>query len=246
VGADAQRRDDRAAHSGEDGWRVSTRRQRTEGPWISVSAAARALGVSPSTLRLWAAEGRIPHVRTAGGHRRFNPEALRQWMAEQPRRAGRTRRRALLEVRPAPHIADALRSRAQLAADLVEELVEGPAQAAYRRLPPSERRAVVETWVETLADAFERGTLRDALERAETYGQAHGLAGSSAEVTLGGSLALERAVEQALGREPAPIGREERREAMIAMSRLTARVGEAWARATAGRGGAPVRRGTAI
>jgi excisionase family DNA binding protein len=41
--------------------------RRNDGPWLSVSGAARALGVSPSTLRLWASEGRIPHVRTAGG-----------------------------------------------------------------------------------------------------------------------------------------------------------------------------------
>ena len=68
---------------------VAPRMRRQEGPWLSVSAAARALGVSPSTLRLWASEGRVPHVRTAGGHRRFDPEALRQWLARQPARPSR-------------------------------------------------------------------------------------------------------------------------------------------------------------
>ena len=38
---------------------------------LSVSAAARLLGVSSSSLRAWAAAGRVPHVRTPGGHRRF-------------------------------------------------------------------------------------------------------------------------------------------------------------------------------
>jgi excisionase family DNA binding protein len=216
---------------------VTPRRSRAEGPWISVSAAARALGVSPSTLRLWAAEGRIPHVRTAGGHRRFNPETLRQWMAEQPQRSGRGARRTPSDLPIAPDLARALRAIAEPASDLVEDLVDGPAQVAFRRLPPSERRAVVATWVDTLADAFERGSLKEGLERAETYGQAHGLAGSSAEVTLGGSLALERAVEQALATTRDDVGPEWRQEAMVAMSRLTARVAEAWARASAGRGG---------
>ena len=76
--------------------------------------------------------------------------------------------------------------------------MEGPAEAAYRRLPPTERRGVVRAWVDALADAFQTGSLADALERAETYGRGHGLAGSSAEVTLGGSLALERAIDRAL------------------------------------------------
>jgi excisionase family DNA binding protein len=214
---------------------MTTRRPRTEGPWISVAAASRALGVSPSTLRLWAAEGRIPHVRTAGGHRRFNPETLRQWMAEQPERGGRARRRSRGEIRRSPAIARALRASSDLAADLVEDLVDGPAQTAYRRLPAPDRRAVVATWLETLADAFDRGALRDALDRAETYGQAHGLAGSSAEVTLGGSLALERAAERALGRPEMGLSEDERTEAMVAMSRLTARVAEAWAQAGADR-----------
>jgi len=200
-----------------------------------VSAAARALGVSPSTLRLWAAEGRVPHVRTAGGHRRFSPEALRQWMAEQPQKTGRATRRSKGDLEISPEISAALRSAADATAELVEELVEGPAQAAYRRLPASERRAVVATWLETLAEAFEQGTLREALERALAYGQAHGLAGSSAEVTLGGSLALERAVEQALAAAPSPLPQEQREQAMVAMSRLTARVAEAWANSSAGR-----------
>ena len=82
--------------------------------------------------------------------------------------------------------------------DAVENLVEGPAETAYRRLPAAERRGVVRAWVDALADAFEAGSLADALDRAETYGRGHGLAGSSAEVTLGGSLALERAIDRAV------------------------------------------------
>ena len=39
--------------------------------WLSLSQAARLLGVHPTTLRHWADRGRIPFFRTAGGHRRF-------------------------------------------------------------------------------------------------------------------------------------------------------------------------------
>lgn len=219
--------------------RAAGRQKRSEGPWLSVSAAARALGVSPSTLRLWASEGRVPHVRTAGGHRRFDPEALRQWLARQPARPSRPTRQPSATIAVAPALAEALRARADLVSDAVEALVEGPAEAAYRRLPPVERRGVVRAWVDALADAFQIGSLAEALERAETYGRGHGLAGSSAEVTLGGSLALERAMDRALAAPPAPLTDDDRREVVAAMGQLTVRVATAWAAAVAGRGVRP-------
>jgi excisionase family DNA binding protein len=216
--------------------RVTTRPRRSEGPWLSVSAAARALGVSPSTLRLWASEGRVPHVRTAGGHRRFDPEALRQWLARRPARAIRPARPGTVEIAADPELAAALRARVDLVLDAVETLVEGPAEAAYRRLPSAERRGVVRAWVDALADAFEAGSLADALDRAENYGRGHGLAGSSAEVTLGGSLALERAIARAVQTPPEPLTEAQRRDVVAAMSQLTVRVATAWAAAVAGRG----------
>ncbi|HMO00128.1 MAG TPA: helix-turn-helix domain-containing protein [Miltoncostaeaceae bacterium] len=219
--------------------RIGGRTRRSEGPWLSVSAAARALGVSPSTLRLWASEGRVPHVRTAGGHRRFDPEALRQWLARQPPRTPRPARQGPGQIPVAPVLAEALRGCADRVSDQVETLVEGPAEAAYRRLPPPERRGVVRAWVDALADAFQTGSLADALERAETYGRGHGLAGSSAEVTLGGSLALERAIDRALASPPPLLSEAQRREVVAAMSQLTVRVATAWAAAVAGRGPRP-------
>lgn len=192
--------------------------------------------MSPSTLRLWASEGRVPHVRTAGGHRRFDPEALRQWLARRPARASRPARPGTVEIPVAPELADALRERADLVSDAVETFVEGPAEAAYRRLPAAERRGVVRAWVDALADAFEAGSLADALDRAETYGRGHGLAGSSAEVTLGGSLALERAIDRAAQAPPASLTEPQRRDVVAAMSQLTVRVATAWATAVAGRG----------
>ncbi len=206
--------------------------RRADGPWLSVSGAARALGVSPSTLRLWASEGRIPHVRTDGGHRRFDPEALRQWLAEQPARPVRAPRRTAARVTRSPALADVVRERSAQVADEVESLVEGSAEIAFRRLSQADRRSVVKAWMDALAEAFDTGTLADALERAEVYGRGHGLAGSSADVTLGGSLALERALDRAL----APLDETSRHELVGALSQLTVRVATAWAAAIAGRG----------
>ena len=49
---------------------------------ITLQAAAATLAISPSRLRRWADEGRIPSVRTAGGHRRFSLSAVRRLAAE--------------------------------------------------------------------------------------------------------------------------------------------------------------------
>lgn len=38
--------------------------------WLTLSAAARQLEVSPATIRRWCDEGRLSVRRTLGGHRR--------------------------------------------------------------------------------------------------------------------------------------------------------------------------------
>jgi excisionase family DNA binding protein len=44
--------------------------------WVSVAAAARALHVHPTTVRRYAAAGKVPYVKTVGGHRRFRVSDL--------------------------------------------------------------------------------------------------------------------------------------------------------------------------
>lgn len=44
--------------------------------WLSLDQAAKRLNVHPATLREWADKGRIPSVRTPGGHRRFSESAV--------------------------------------------------------------------------------------------------------------------------------------------------------------------------
>lgn len=49
--------------------------------WLTLSAAARYVGVHPSTLRDWAERGLVAHLRTPGGHRRFAEADLGAFVA---------------------------------------------------------------------------------------------------------------------------------------------------------------------
>lgn len=60
-----------------------TRAEHSTGPeatedWLTLDATSTLLGVSPATVRRWADAGRLPARRTAGGHRRFDPQAVHQ------------------------------------------------------------------------------------------------------------------------------------------------------------------------
>lgn len=44
--------------------------------YIRTAEAAQLLRVSPKTVSRWAKEGKIPHVMTLGGHRRFPETAI--------------------------------------------------------------------------------------------------------------------------------------------------------------------------
>jgi excisionase family DNA binding protein len=44
--------------------------------YLLAADVARRLHVSPKTVARWAQEGKLPHVRTLGGHRRYEPGAI--------------------------------------------------------------------------------------------------------------------------------------------------------------------------
>jgi excisionase family DNA binding protein len=48
---------------------------------LTISQAARELGVSLSTVRRWTNLGYLPSYRTPGGQRRFSREQLEQFLA---------------------------------------------------------------------------------------------------------------------------------------------------------------------
>jgi excisionase family DNA binding protein len=50
-------------------------------PFLLTSQVADLLHVSPKTIARWAKDGRLPHQRTLGGHRRYPEPAIRQLLA---------------------------------------------------------------------------------------------------------------------------------------------------------------------
>jgi excisionase family DNA binding protein len=75
---------------------VSSAMSRTSRPtYLRTSEVAGLLHVSPKTVSRWAQEGKLPFLRTLGGHRRYPDneiralaDELRMWpTVEEPRRA---------------------------------------------------------------------------------------------------------------------------------------------------------------
>ena len=50
--------------------------------YLTTAEVADILHVSPKTVTRWAREGKLPHSRTLGGHRRYPGEAIRQLATE--------------------------------------------------------------------------------------------------------------------------------------------------------------------
>lgn len=46
--------------------------------YLRAGEAAQILHVSPKTMSRWAKEGRVPHIVTLGGHRRFSRRAIEE------------------------------------------------------------------------------------------------------------------------------------------------------------------------
>jgi excisionase family DNA binding protein len=46
--------------------------------YLTTAEVAEALHVSPKTVTRWAREGKLPHSRTLGGHRRYPSEDIRK------------------------------------------------------------------------------------------------------------------------------------------------------------------------
>lgn len=65
--------------------------------WKTATEAAAILGVSVSTMRQWADEGRLPCYRTEGGHRRFRLTDIEDSLTRSRRRAPTRRRLRVLE-----------------------------------------------------------------------------------------------------------------------------------------------------
>lgn len=52
---------------------------------LTISEAARRLGVHQNTLRTWADAGKVPHVLLPSGYRRFRPADIERMRSEMDR-----------------------------------------------------------------------------------------------------------------------------------------------------------------
>lgn len=197
---------------------------------LSVSAAARLLGVSSSSLRAWAAAGRVPHVRTPGGHRRFELDELVRWLAARggapPAPQQRLQELVPTRIEPMPAMAAALTGAADdIVAAFQDEL--GRARASAPR-PSAARVARVRGALGSLAEALERGDLSECYRDAEWEGFRHGASGQPGDAPVTEALALRRAVDRGLA--DLAVGRgDERRAVERALDRMAVRVAAGYA-----------------
>ncbi len=143
--------------------------------WISLGAAAEALGVSASTVRRLADEGVLRGSRTSGGHRRFRRIDVQRFAQERGRR-------------PSLRALDLPTTMLPAAALLIERngpvLLERVARATYETWSPGwfalaggRTRAVL--WLNDFCTAIGSGTTREAIEVTVEFLDAATLAGST-------------------------------------------------------------------
>jgi excisionase family DNA binding protein len=200
-------------------------------PLLSVSAAARLLGVSSSSLRAWAAAGRVPHVRTPGGHRRFELDELIRWLADRggapPAPPSRSAELVPTRIEPMPDVAETLREASDRVLAAYEEELERTWSPGGGRAQAS-RRSRARDAIGSLADALEDGDLGECYGEAEWEGFRHGASGQPGDAVLTETLALRRAVDRVL--EPACAGRPlDRRALERALDRMAVRVASGYA-----------------
>lgn len=197
---------------------------------LSVSAAARMLGVSPSSLRAWAAAGRVPHRRTQGGHRRFEFDALVAWLAERgggpPTEKSGPQELVPTRVPQMKDLAAAIRAgKVDIVNDFETELQRGRSGSPRGS---ATRRSRVRGTLDVLAESLEVGDLSPAFREAEWEGFRNGAAGSGGDAPVTEALALRRAVDRVIVEQTDDSG-SSRRTVQRALDRLVVRVASGYA-----------------
>jgi excisionase family DNA binding protein len=75
--SDPDRRRVVVSQTGDDRRTERTVPQPTEPRYLRTAQVAELLHVSPKTVSRWAQEGRLPYLRTLGGHRRYPDREIR-------------------------------------------------------------------------------------------------------------------------------------------------------------------------
>ncbi len=119
---------------------------------MTLGQAASLLSISSSTLRRWADDGRIPTVRTSGGHRRFRLSELRQ-LAPPP---ANVRLRA--PKFPDGPVVDAGVVLGEEGPALIDVACRAIYEGAGGYFGREDARPAVDAWLRRLGDAFRSGS----------------------------------------------------------------------------------------
>ena len=143
---------------------------------VTLSDAAAALDVSPSTLRRWADTGRIAAVRTAGGHRRFAASEVRRlrsagMLHEPPPVSAVTP-----PTQPLPVVARLLTAAGQ---ELSEHAAKGIYGGRTGWWALETAQAQIEVWIQAVSGALLSGDYNVALAATRRLVQQAELAGTS-------------------------------------------------------------------
>ena len=133
---------------------------------LSISEAARHLGLSVDTVRELERSGQIRATRTPGGHRRFAPAALDAWVARHSARPTRGRQEAPAFA-PSSH---STRTRPALEEPPGEPWDEPAAVERPRPAAPA-ANALHEQVLEELKQATEERAERNRIRGLKSYGQ---------------------------------------------------------------------------
>jgi PAS domain S-box-containing protein/diguanylate cyclase (GGDEF)-like protein/excisionase family DNA binding protein len=151
----------------------------TEGPAaasasVTMRDAAGALGVSSSTVRRWADEGRLTAIRTSGGHRRFLVEDVRR-LRSGLRESGTRLRGVQMPDHALPRAASLLRERRLDVASAGLAATYEARSGGWFAEP--EGRAHVERWLLALSEALATGTYEPAVEATAALARRAALGG---------------------------------------------------------------------
>jgi excisionase family DNA binding protein len=178
---------------------------------LSLGQAAQALGISTTTARRWADDGRLRATRTAGGHRRFSTTEVRRLLAERGRPA-------IAPTEPPRRLLPALTalvdSHGPQLAELAWRGLYGDLRAGF--FVEADGIAAGERWLGALASATATGNYEMLHEATAALARAAERGGAS---LLERHLALERFGEtatRALARRASP------REEIVESRRLFA------------------------